>query len=204
MLVPISNLRTWYRQLHKILPPCWTVSNAPIPPVWDMICKIDMHTDTCIHCECPNPNARFFNYGTGVFAKHLCKDSLQFTNLHKHSQRFVCTLLHDKTFSFVHYEYAGYGLWISKLLCELYCSYYRICNTFGGDFNLAVLWFWLWLQNLMYTNTTCNHVYYEASWNNVCLISPCLTNIPISQSYCFPNILCIWHVVHKLLHEVVL
>ena len=134
-----------------------------------------------------------------------------FSKIHYNLQ--TCTNIHKGLFA--HYfttkllilctnEYAGYGLWICKLLCELYYSYYRICNTFGGDFNLAVLWFWLRLPNLMYTNTTCNHVYYEASWNHVCLISPCLTNVPICQSYCFPNILCMRHVVHKLLHEIVL
>ena len=33
--------------------------------------------------------------------------------------------------------------------------------TWCGDFNLAVWQFWFRLPNLMYTNTTYNHVYFE-------------------------------------------
>ena len=48
----------------------------------------------------------------------------------------------------------------------------HIQGNFGGDFNLAVRQFWLRSLNLMYANTTWNHVYYEASWSNVHSISP--------------------------------
>ena len=44
-----------------------------------------------------------------------------------------------------------------------------MCGTFGGDFSLGL---WLWSQNVMYTNTTYNHVYYEVSSSNVHSISP--------------------------------
>ena len=45
------------------------------------------------------------------------------------------------------------------LVCMVHV--YHIRSTFGGDFNLVVWWFWLQLPNLMYINTTYNHVYYE-------------------------------------------
>ena len=73
---------------------------------------------------------------------------------------------------------------------------YCICGTLDGDFNLAVWQFWLQSPNLMYTNTTYNHVYYEAMYPKYCLVyqTKISTNvhcIPICQTYCLPSILCI-------------
>ena len=43
---------------------------------------------------------------------------------------------------------------------------YRICavHIASGDFNLVVWRLWLQSPNLMYANTTYNHVYYEATY----------------------------------------
>ena len=49
--------------------------------------------------------------------------------------------------------------------------YYRIHGTFDGDFNLVVGPFWLQTPNLMYTNTTCNHVYCEQCALNITLFA---------------------------------
>ena len=64
---------------------------------------------------------------------------------------------------------------------RIYCT----CSTFSIDYHLMVWWFWLWLPNLMYTNTTYNHVYYEVSWSNVHSI------LPVRQTKCLPiSIMC--------------
>ena len=41
-----------------------------------------------------------------------------------------------------------------------YKLYYCIHGTLGNNFNIVVWWFWLQLPNLMYTNTTYNHMYH--------------------------------------------
>ena len=59
-------------------------------------------------------------------------------------------------------------------------SAYCIHGTFGRDFNLAV---WLQLPNLIYANTTYNHMYYEYCTLSIALF----TKLNICQCTLHPN-----------------
>ena len=77
---------------------------------------------------------------------------------------------------------------------------YCICSKFGGGFNLVVWHTWLRSPNLMYDNTTCNHVYYEQCTLNVALFAKlkcppmCMHYAPIRENYCSPNVPCIYDI----------
>ena len=74
---------------------------------------------------------------------------------------------------------------------------YRIYSTFGSDFNLVVWQFWLRSPNLMYANTTYNHVYYETMYTQYHPFAKPdnVHYVPILQNYWPPNILCIQYLI---------
>ena len=75
---------------------------------------------------------------------------------------------------------------------------YWIRGTAGGDFNFAVWQIWLRSPNLMYANTTYNHMYYEQYTLNIALfaklecLSMCIasqfTKLIVGQIYCIYDI----------------
>ena len=51
----------------------------------------------------------------------------------------------------------GSKVGIKDITSNLLCCTESDCSTFGSNSNFAI---WLRLPNVMYTNTTCNDVYY--------------------------------------------
>ena len=59
--------------------------------------------------------------------------------------------------------------------------------TWRGNFNLAVWQFWLRLPNLMYTNTTYNHVYFEimyTQYHHSTNYNVAMSQLIVHQIYC--------------------
>ena len=135
----------------------------------------------------------------GTFQYPLCQIWFQTTVFHQSSWDDLCdhlkfwSLLLPLHNNFIVCICTGYyGVGYSLLYWYVGCRNvmtYCICGTFDGDFNLAVWWFWLQSPNLMYANTTYNHVYYEAMYTEYCpvcqtKISTNVHYIPICQTYC--------------------